>query len=524
MATVIKLVCKHCSNEFHVKKGRETMFCSKECKLNFREKNDEKYYIEKPCERCGIIFRSKKKFNTRYCSRLCSDEAKKINSRETRKCLICGELFVEKITHERMFCSEKCRVEWQARPENIILRIKATQKAVFEKYGVDNTFQIEEVRLKALGNLRKTYKIRGAEIHKNILAKLEIKRQLALSKKFEESGYKILEFINENIKVLHPDGHVFIGNRKQINNRLNHNVELSTTIQPIGSPRTTFERKLCNFLKESNITYIPNDRKTIGLELDIYIPDYRLAIEIDGLYWHSEYYIDDDYHIKKTKMCEEKNIQLLHFFEDELLEKYDVILSIIKNKLNLTSHKIFARKCIIREIDSKTSLEFLNNNHIQGNVNSSIKIGLFNNNELISLMTFGKLRNVLGNKTKNDENDYEMLRFCNKINHSNIGAASKLFKYFLLHYIPKTVITFANKRYSNGNLYKQLKFEYLYTTSPNYWYVVGKERKHRFLFRKDVLVTNGFDNSKTEHEIMLERKIPRIYDCGNNKYMFINNI
>lgn len=517
MATIINLTCKYCNNIFSTKKGREKLFCSTECKSKYRSEKDSIFYIEKHCECCNKIFKSKRKENKKFCSYKCSGLNKKKVSREKRYCLECGDLFSERIKRKRNFCSEICRKKWQSRPENIKIRIQKTTEGVFAKYGVSNTFQIEDVRLRALINLRKTYKERGGEILKNNLSKLEKKRQKILIDRFANMGYTILEFSGENMRISHPDGHVFENNRKLLVNRLNHNVELSTILQPIGSPRTTFELKICRFLDDNNIHYVPNDKKTINGELDIYIPAHNLAIEINGLHWHSEYYLNDDYHINKTNKCTEKNIQLLHFFEDELLEKYDVIESLIKNKLGITDRKIFARKCIIKEIDTKTSLEFLTNNHMQGNVNGSIKIGLYCGGELVSVMTFGKLRNVLGNKIKN-ENEYEMLRFCNKLNTIVIGGASKLYSFFKLKYKPLKVISFANRRYSNGNLYKQLKFNFEYNTLPNYWYVVGKKRKHRFLYRKDILVKEGYDENKTEHQIMSERKIPRIYDCGNIKF------
>ena len=521
MATIVNVICKHCKNVFIVKKGKKKLFCSNICKSSYRSQNDEKYYIEKHCEYCQNVFKSKKKENKKFCSYKCSGLNKKKISRENRYCLECGNLFLERIKHERKFCSEICRKKWQSKPENIKKRLNNSKKVIEKKYGVENTFQVNSIRLKANANSRKTYQERGSEIIKMNLLKLEQKRQKILIKRFIEKGYSILEFNGENIKVCHPDGHIFENNRKLLVNRLNHGVELSTILQPIGSPRTTFELKICNFLKNNNINYIPNDRKTIDGELDIYIPDYNMAIEIDGLHWHSEYYINNDYHLNKTKKCAEKNIQLLHFFEDELLEKYNIIESIIKSKLGIINNKIFARKCIIKEVTAKISSEFLINNHIQGNVNASIKIGLYYDNELVSIMTFGKLRNVLGNKIKT-ENEYEMLRFCNKIDTQVIGGASKLYSFFKLKYKPFKVISFANRRYSNGNLYEQLKFKFEYNTVPNYWYVMGKERKHRFLFRKDVLVKEGFDMTKTEHEIMTERKIPRIYDCGNIKYIDIS--
>jgi hypothetical protein len=518
MATEIILSCKFCEKEFIRKKGKETLFCSKECQSKYRMENDVIFYIEKHCEYCNIIFKSKKKEKKKFCSYKCSALNKKKLANEIRICPICNTNFNVRKKINKKFCSEKCRKEWQCKPENIKYRMDKTKESILKKYGVDNTFQVDSIKIKALNSLRETFSKRGAEIMKNNFKNFEIKRQKILFDRFYENGYKILEFVDNDIKVQHSDGHIFIENRKLLVNRLNHDVELSTILQPIGASRTTFELKICKFLENNNIRYSPNNRKIIDGELDIYLPDYNLAIEINGLYWHSECYLNDDYHIIKTNKCFEKNIQLLHFFEDELIEKFDIVESIIKSKLGIINNKVYARKCVIREIDAKTSAEFLNGNHIQGNVNSSIKIGLFYNNELVSLMTFGKLRNVLGNKQHID-GEYEMLRFCNKLNTVVIGGASKLYNYFKIKFTPIIVISFANLRYSHGELYEKLGFEFKNNTSPNYWYVIGKKRKHRFLFRKDVLVKEGYDINKTEHQIMSERKIPRIYDCGNIKYI-----
>jgi hypothetical protein len=137
-------------------------------------------------------------------------------------------------------------------------------------------------------------------------------------------------------------------------------------------------------------------------------------------------------------------------------------------------------------------------------------------------MTFGKKRLAMGNKTSID-GEYEMLRFCNRLNTQVIGGASKLLSYFVGTYQPKSVLTFADRRYSQGNMYKQLGFNYLGNTKPNYWYFKPSEmvRYYRFGFRKDVLVKAGFDNNKTEHEIQTERGYLRIYDCGNMKFELI---
>jgi hypothetical protein len=161
--------------------------------------------------------------------------------------------------------------------------------------------------------------------------------------------------------------------------------------------------------------------------------------------------------------------------------------------------------------------DFLEKNHLQGFVGSSIKLGLFFENELVSIMTFGGLRKSLGQK--NTKGSFELLRFCNKINHNVVGGASKLLKYFIKNYSPCNIISYSDFSRSDGNLYKKLGFELSHLSEPNYYYIINGVRNHRFNFRKDKLVKEGFDKNKTEVQIMKERKIMRIFDCGMEKWI-----
>ena len=276
------------------------------------------------------------------------------------------------------------------------------------------------------------------------------------------------------------------------------------------------ELAIIEFIKSLNINIKHNDRKILnGKELDIFIPEYNLAIEYNGLYWHSEEYLNKDYHLNKTNECEANSIQLIHIFEDEWLYKRDIIKSRLKNIFGLTENKIYGRKCVIKEVTSKDSKDFLDNNHIQGNINTTINIGLYYNNKLVSLMTFNKPRLGIGTNF----NGYELSRFCNKLDTTVIGGADKLLKYFIKTYNPKEIISYADRRWSQGNLYEKIGFTKKNINKPNYSYIIGLNRKHRFGYRKEILKKDGFDTkNKTEHEIMLERKIYRIYDCGTITY------
>ena len=205
-------------------------------------------------------------------------------------------------------------------------------------------------------------------------------------------------------------------------------------------------------------------------------------------------------------------------FEDEWISKKEIVKSLLLNLLN-KSEKIGARKCEIKEItDNKIIREFLKENHIQGFVGSKIKIGLYYNSELVSLMTFGGFRKNMGQKAK--ENTYELLRFCNKLNTTVTGGASKLFSYFLKKYNPTCVISYADKRWSKGNLYKEIGFSYTGDTVDNYYWIINNKREYRFKWRKDILVGMGYDTNKTEIEIMNSLNHFRIFDRGNMRFTY----
>ena len=281
------------------------------------------------------------------------------------------------------------------------------------------------------------------------------------------------------------------------------------------------ESEIKNFINSLNIITIENDRKILnGKELDIYIPSHNLAIEFDGLYWHSEKFRTNKYHLNKTNECEKQGIQLIHIFEDEWLYKQDIVKSRLMNLLGLTQNRIYGRKTEIKEVSPNDSRYFLVNNHIQGNVNSKIKLGLYYDNELVALMTFGSLRKSMGSTSI--DGSYELLRFCNKLNTNIIGGADKLLKHFIKIYNPIELISYADRRWSQGDLYNKLGFTFVHDSKPNYFYVINNKRENRFKYRKSELVKIGYDSNLSERQIMLDRGINRIYDCGNKKYIVTN--
>jgi len=386
-----------------------------------------------------------------------------------------------------------------------------------EKYGDENYNNLEKYRETNL----KLYGVDNISKLKSTQEKKTINKKNKLIQKYKNNN--IIDIDYEDYTYIYQcNNHISKIPKTIFYNRLETNTTLCTICNPINDPGSDKENKLLDFIKENyNNLIITNDRKILdGKELDIYIPDLKLAFEFNGVYWHNELYRPNNYHLDKTELCDKKNIQLIHIYEDDWVYKQDIVKSMILNKLGRTPNKIYARKTEVKEIiDNKLVRKFLDENHIQGFVGSKIKLGLFYENELISLMTFGKLRKSMNSSSKT-EGQYEMLRFCNKLNTNVIGCASKLFKYFIRNYKFDNITTYADRSHSNGKLYEVLGFDFIHKTSPNYYYIIDQIRHHRFNFRKDKLIKEGYDVNKTEHQIMLERKIYRIYNSGNLKYIY----
>jgi hypothetical protein len=308
--------------------------------------------------------------------------------------------------------------------------------------------------------------------------------------------------------------------KQLIYERYKRDYDVCIKCNPIGQmSRSGIEKEVCKFLRELGVGYKTNP-SVGGKEVDILLTKYNIGIEVDGLYWHNELFKSQNYHLDKTVVCEENGVELLHLFEDEWIHKKEIFKSILRYRVGKVENKIYARKCVVREVISKKGKEFMVDNHIQGSVNSSVRLGLYHKDELVSLMTFSKGRVIMGGK----KDEYELNRFCNKINTNVIGAASKLLKHFEKTYSPERIISYSDIRLFGGGMYESLGFSRDGQSKPNYWYIMGTHRYHRFNFRKGKLITEGFDKSKTEKQIMMDRKIYRIYDCGNVRWVKKNTI
>jgi hypothetical protein len=381
--------------------------------------------------------------------------------------------FREKIKKTNL---DKWGVEWSLQNKEIREKIKKTN---LERWGVENPILSDESR--------KRFKITNEP---NYIS-------------YEGSGIS---------KLLCNKEHIYMINNSNYSSRKKNNIPLCTVCNPISDSKSIKEKELFQYIQSIyNGKIIQSYRD--GLEIDIYLPDLKLGFEFNGLYWHSEEWKKKNYHLEKTNYFKEKGIKIIHIWEDNWDYKRDIIESQIKNWLFLTERKIFARNCKVVEIkDSKIATNFLEENHIQGKVRSSLKLGLYYNDELVSLMTFD---NFEGRK-KMENGGWNLSRFCNKLNTNVVGGSSKLLQYFIRNFKPSRVISYADRDWSQGDLYYKLGFNKVSESKPDYKYLVDNKRVHKSRFRKSRLNTN-----LTESQEMKKSQIQRIWDCGKIKFELI---
>lgn len=288
------------------------------------------------------------------------------------------------------------------------------------------------------------------------------------------------------------------------------------SITSCGCVKSKPEQEVKDFIKSLDIEIKSNDRTLITpKELDIVIPSHKLAIEFNGLYWHSELAGKDrNYHLDKTKECNEAGYNVIHIFEHQWANKQEIIKDIIRKRLDIVERKLFARKCEIKEVEIDEAKEFIEQNHLQGYASATYKIGLYYSNELVSIMTFGKSR-------YDKKCDWELVRFANKLGTNVIGGASRILKHFRKTNVG-SIISYCDISIFSGNLYKDLGFEFSHNAKPNYFYFDSTLTTYsRVMFQKHKLKDklDKFDPSKSEWENMVDNGFNRYWDCGNTVYI-----
>jgi len=401
-------------------------------------------------------------------------------------------------------------------------KIKQTN---LERYGFENPIQNEEIHNKMKQTNLERYGFENALCNEEVKEKIKQK----YLKNHGVEHYMLKHISSESLEKLN--------NKEWLENE-HYNKELSQT--GIARNLNVSPSYICALFEKYNIItknfqisagqkevqifienitdyeVLSNYKLTNKLELDIFVPELNLAIEYNGIYWHSELAgRNKKYHLYKQTLCEEKGIRLIQILEPEWFYKRDIVESRLLSLFN-QNEKIYARKCIIKTVDKKIAKHFINKTHIQGSVNSSIYLGLYYNQELVSVMSFGKSR-------FNKEYEYELLRYSSKLNTNIIGGASRLFTYFIRNYSPNSVITYSDNRWNTGRMYEKLGFKFVENTNPNYKYFLSRNTntlhsRNKFQKHKLEKILDQFNPKLTEWENMQNNGYNRIWDCGNKKW------
>jgi hypothetical protein len=263
-----------------------------------------------------------------------------------------------------------------------------------------------------------------------------------------------------------------------------HGVENPCTIcNPIGEHSSIKENEIKDFINiELGVKTVKH--KINKSEIDIYSPEYNIGVEFNGLYWHSDKFKNSNYHLNKTILCNENNIDLIHVFEDEWVHKKEIVKSIIRSRFKRFDFVINSSQCEIKEIDSAISQTFLNENCVSDAIECEINIGLFYENSLCSIMCFNKI----------NEFEYTVIRMCDKLNTQINDGSNKLFHHYKSIYVPNTTKTSIDSRYAELTKYESMGFKIVGYTTP----------QHSFVAKRNLM--RSVDKPNDSHF--------KIFDCG----------
>lgn len=330
------------------------------------------------------------------------------------------------------------------------------KKTLLDKYGVDNIMKYSDTAKKAAQKMKQT------KIDKGIIKIYDGKSRPDVAKEIGFSRSHFGKLVTQ------------------------YGFEEAIKMEPF---KTKLEKNFEIFLQEYNINYESQ------FKVNKKIADFKInniLIELDGLYWHSDAAkIDINYHVNKKQVYDDFGYDSLFFREDEIRDKFEIVKSVVLNRLN-RSKKIFARNCTLCKIDDKAANSYFETNHLMGRGRGSTYVLTFKN-EVVAALRLKRIKN----------NDYEISRFCNIKFHTVTGAFGRLLNFAIRDKNPDSIMTFIDKRYGKGNYLKDLGFEYVHVY-PSFKWTDGFETFHRLKFPGN----SGYDQN-----------LFKIYDCGQAKYL-----
>lgn len=496
--------CPMCNNNLKFQKsGNYSKYCSQKCVANSPETTAKK------------LKTNIKKYGSEEAYREAS--AKKLKNISMEKYGV-ENLFQSQIVKEKSkeTMQKKYGVSHPSESTDILIKRKQT---MVDRYGVEHALQSPDSKNKFIKTMRERFGVEYA------LQSDAVQEQMR--KKFAEQ-YGVVHHTQIPIS----DASISLLNDSDWLRKAHHDERktLNYISEYLGVDKTTVsrymekhgievkyysnslpERDIVDFLNSLGFSVETNVRNVISpLELDIYIPSNKLAIEYCGLFWHSDLRKPKTYHQDKYEQCKHLGIRLLTIFENEWIENPDRIKTKIAHILNVNSKDtVYARKTKVIELNNEQKKNFFNENHIQGNGPSSINYGLVYNDNVVAAIGF----------IKQSDGSFILNRYAtsNKV----VGGFTKLLTYFENKYNYPTIISFADLRWSDGNMYEVCGFELEKTIPPDYSWCKDKQLWHKFSWRHTTGLKTlpQYDPSLSEYMNMSSHGYYRIWDCGKLKYI-----
>lgn len=501
------------------KTGKQSKFCSLSCRSKFNSKNTiekrkatniERYGVDNPSKNKDIIssrdITNTERYGTTNPFSLPEVQAKQQATMLERY----GSSFATQISEFKEKQTDTWKATYGCHPwANPTIRSLRDQTMI-ERYGTDVAMKSHVLKEKARSTNLEKYGYTNPMLSKEVQEKLST--SLLGSDVFNKLQDK--NYLQTELDSYSPT---------ELSTRLGiHYKTLCSYLRKhelYDAHKSSLEREITSLLDANNISYICNNRTILKpYELDIYVPSLNKAIECNGAYWHSELRGRGRfYHLDKLEKCRAQGVDLFFIWDYIWYNNNKLIKNRLLNYLGLVETKVYARNCVIQNIDVVTKRNFLNENHLQGDVGSTENIGLFYKDELVSVMTFSKSR-------YNSNFNFELLRFCSKCGLSVVGAASKMFKYFTNIHKLSTIVSYSDNQYGAGNLYDILGFTKYTAGNPSYRYTknyVDFENRVKYQKHKLPKIMDAFDPRLTEWENMKNNGYDRIWDCGSSTWHYI---
>ena len=416
----------------------------------------------------GIPLTSLGRLLDRFCIIKSTELLKQMQSR------IVLDVYMNRTEEARLEKIDKLRKKWENKTQ------EEKEKTINNLKRI-NSNRTSEHQRKLIESNKKFYENESEEhrkerVEKNRKARLEYNK--IESKEHKESRYKKLketvanwtEEKREKVSYKHREG-FYKRTQDQISESYKKTMD---TRRKNGSLFVSnFEKEVGDFVRSLGFS---TRKYTIGykenrFEIDILIDEKKIGIECNGCYYHSQNGVNKyskNYHFNKKKMAEEQGIDLIYIWEDQWLHKQNIVKDIIRARLGIYEKRIYARNCIVKQVDVSVYKQFCNDTHIQGYRSAKIRLGLYYKDKLVQIASFNPVRNI---GRQNSKEQWEWVRGCLVSNNSVIGGTSKLFSYFIKHYDPESVLCYADWNLFNGDGYRKSGFEFTGFTGPDLFYV-----------------------------------------------------